>query len=99
MKNTCHLQGLDHKFPKTNMTITISVKLFASLAAYKPYATDKPRCDIVMQEGATIKQLVVKIGVPADQVRTISLNDKIVKSEVVLSDGDVLILFPTIAGG
>ncbi len=81
------------------MTITISVKLFASLAVYKPYATDKPTCDIVMQENATIEQLVLQLGMPVDKVRTISLNEKIVKSDAVLTNGDVLILFPAIAGG
>jgi molybdopterin converting factor small subunit len=92
-------RGLDHKLQKPNMTITISVKLFASLAAYKPYETDNPTCDIMLPEDATIEQLVLKLGIPVDKVRTISLNEKIVKSDIVLSDGDILILFPTIAGG
>jgi len=81
------------------MTITITVKFFASLAAYKPYATDKPTCDIVIQEGATIEQLVLQLGIPVDKVRTLSLNERIVKSDTVLENGDVLILFPAIAGG
>lgn len=81
------------------MAITISVKLFASLAAYKPAEFDSPTCSIVTHDEATIEQLILQLGIPVDKVRTISHNEKLVKSDTILADGDILILYPAIAGG
>ena len=81
------------------MAITVTVKFFASLAAFSPCATDAPACDIAIDEHATIEQLITQLGIPADKVRTISLNGKIVKTDAMLADGDSLTLYPAIAGG
>ncbi len=81
------------------MTITISLKLFATLGKYKPSDTSGSSFDIELNQDMTIEQLVLQLGVRKKKVRTISLNEKIVKIDTVLADGDVLILFPTIAGG
>lgn len=81
------------------MKITISVKLFTTLAKYKPSGSSESTFDLELNERTTIEQLVSQLGAPREKVKTISLNEKIVKLDAVLADGDVLILFPTIAGG
>ncbi len=81
------------------MSMTISVKLFASLAKYKPSHVESASFVVELNEGATVGELASELGIPKDKIRTISLNSKIVKIQAVLEDGDYLILFPAIAGG
>lgn len=80
-------------------TISISVKLHASLAKYKPTEADSLKFTLKILEEMTITQLLVKLSIPDEDIKMISLNDKLVKDTSTLSDGDRLILFSTIAGG
>lgn len=78
----------------------ITVKLFASLARYKPSHIDAGSpIEIMMTPGATVEEVIFEMGLPQDKVRTITVNEGIVKVDSQLYDGDVLTLFPSIAGG
>lgn len=80
-------------------TISISVKLHASLGQYKPADADSLRFDMQLVEETTVLQLLTSLSIPDGIIKMISLNDRLVKNTATLSDGDRLILFSTIAGG
>lgn len=79
--------------------IKINVKLFASLAKYKPCHIDESTFERTISPGITVEQMIHEMGLPLDKVRTISVNGAIVRIDYHLYDGDTVILFPTIAGG
>ena len=81
------------------MTITVSVKLFASLAKYSPSKTKNSYFEVKLDKETTVECLASKLGIPKDQIRTISLNGKIVEIQTVLAHKNTIILFPAIAGG
>ncbi len=78
---------------------TITIKLHASLVAYSPAGADSPTFDFDITDEMTVKQLLLKLSIPHEIIKMISLNDKLVKNSAKLSEGDQLILFSTIAGG
>ncbi len=78
---------------------SISIKLHASLAEYKPADADSLTFDMAIDEGMTVLQILAKLFIPSEIVKMISINNKLVKNTATLSDGDKLILFSTIAGG
>lgn len=82
-----------------NKTISISVKLFALLAHYKPNGVESSSFTMEIENGMSVEQFILVHDLPAEKIKTISLNDKLVKKTATLQDGDRLILFPTIAGG
>lgn len=80
-------------------TISVSVKLHGSLSQYQPVDADSLKFDMTIVEETTVFQLLVKLSIPDEIVKMISINDKLVKNTATLSDGDQLVLFSTIAGG
>jgi len=77
----------------------ITVKLFASLAKYKPSQADESTFAITVAPGNTVEQAILEMGLPLEKVRTVSVNQEVVKLDHHLYDGDIVTLFPTIAGG
>lgn len=84
---------------RTYNTISISVKLYASLAEYKPVEADSPEFTMEMDAKISIEELIEQLKIPLEKIKMISLNDKLVKNGVTLSNGDRIVLFSTIAGG
>ena len=82
-----------------NKTISISVKLHPSLGQYKPTDVNSLKFDREITEETTVLELLTILSIPDETIKMISLNDKLVKKNATLSDGDRLILFSTIAGG
>ena len=80
------------------MKITVSLKLFASLAKYKP-CDDGPTCYVTVPVGTTVADLARDLAVPLEKVRMILINETTCDLETVLAEGDYIVLFPTIAGG
>jgi len=77
----------------------ITIKLFASLAKFKPPQVGEPSFEITIIPGKTVEQVILELGLPAAKISTFSVNKKIVKEDQQLYDGDFVIFFPTIAGG
>ena len=76
----------------------ITVKLFATLHKYRP---DAPRTGLALDvpEGADIAKVLPLLGVP-DRVPLVAMvNEKVEHLDCVLKEGDVLSLFPPVAGG
>lgn len=79
--------------------IEVQVKLYATLRRYQPQLRLGEALSISLPEGATVAQLVAKLGIPASTVKTVFVKGEIVKEEHALRDGDDVGIFPPIAGG
>ena len=79
-----------------NNYISVTVKLFADLRAYGP---DRTEFDI--QTGSTINFILEKYKIPKDDKDLIIMVNgrPHIKSDFVLKDGDIVAIFPIIAGG
>ena len=84
--------------------MNITFKLFASLGDYLP-ASVRPANEMPLpvQEGATITQVIEPFGLPPKLVHLVLVNGKYIapdqRATHVLQDGDVLAIWPPIAGG
>lgn len=79
----------------------IRLQLFASLSRYLPGGGggESQGVSFELPDGTTLGALVQRLGVP-DEVPRISLvNGRDAEAEQVLKDGDVVSLFPPLAGG
>ena len=84
--------------------MNITFKLFATLTDYLP-ATSR-RSNIVMLDvaaDATISQIIAPFGLPPKLVHLVLVNGRYIEPELrlstTLSEGDVLAIWPPIAGG
>lgn len=80
----------------SNEKITVTVKFFANLRKYGP-----PKSKDTYPKGSVVKDILDKYQVPEDERNTVILiNTKPhQKVKTVLNDGDVVSIFPPIAGG
>jgi sulfur carrier protein ThiS len=84
--------------------IRITLKLFASLTKYLPDACRKSReMPIEIDAGATIDSIIAPLGMPAPLVKLVLLNGVFVppdeRAATRFADGDVLAIWPPVAGG
>lgn len=82
------------RFSKTGKDMRINAKLFATLQRDRFESRD-----FDVPEGSTVRDVIRSIGIPAEQVTLIFINNRHSTLEALLSDGDVLALFPPIGGG
>ena len=82
----------------------ITLKLFATLTDYLPYAARRDNLvHLTLPEGTTVAQAYAPYGLPAKLVHLVLVNGVYVAPEHRLShelrEGDVLAIWPPIAGG
>jgi sulfur carrier protein ThiS len=82
----------------------ITFKLFATLTDYlPPHARRSNVMNMEVDDGATIAQIIEPFGMPDKLVHLVLVNGTYIQPEArashVLSDGDVLAIWPPIAGG
>lgn len=73
----------------------ITVKCFANLTQFQP----KNSKAFEIQENETVGSVLDRLGVPADQVALVFVNNVITGRDTVLKDGDSMGIFPPIGGG
>ncbi|MCX8044505.1 MAG: MoaD/ThiS family protein [Desulfobacterota bacterium] len=85
-------------------TITIELKLFMFLKKYLPAGATEGKARYEIEEGATIKDLLERLGIPIEEDKIIVINgishkqsDK--TNAIRLKQDDVVAIFPPIAGG
>jgi len=81
----------------------INFKTGGMLADVLPAGADDDQAVLDMPEGATIIDVMARLGLPEDDFYLVILNDvvcpKTTRSTTVLSDGDELGIFPPLKGG
>ena len=79
----------------------IVVKLFATLREYLPSGSDKYSCTMDLKEATTVAEIVEQLKIPREIPLIILVNgiQHQEKEKKVLQEGDVLSIFPPVAGG
>ena len=77
----------------------VEVRLFATLARYLPDDNDAGVTFVDVAEGSTVAEAARALGIPADLSRIVLVNDRDAADDRRLAAGDVVTLFPPLAGG
>ena len=78
----------------------IEIKVFSSLRhhiANSDKRLDGDKCDI--PEGTTVTQVLKMLGIPEEEAQFLLINGRNAKGGSILNKGDVLHVFPLLAGG
>ncbi len=77
--------------------MVIILKLFGGLQEFLPNRTNPH--SVELDEGADVVDVLKIFGVPKEKPRVLLVNGRHVELDYVLQDGDVLAVFPPVAGG
>ena len=81
----------------------IHFELYASLMRYLPAQADRHRVTVEVPAEVTPHQLLERFGIPRDEARLVVLNGVFVppsaRDSARLREGDVLAVWPPVAGG
>ena len=82
----------------------ITLKLFASLARHLPTEVrSRHRLDLEVEPGTTVLDLIRRQGIPADQCAIVLVDGvwvaTVERAARVLKEGEVLAIWPPVAGG
>jgi len=77
----------------------IGIKVFATLTKYFPSIPLGQVIEVELDDGDTLGDLLKKIGIPEHEVKIALRNGKPCALSQVLAEGDILSLFPSVAGG
>lgn len=82
------------------MDINVRLKLFASYRQHLPPNSQGFACDLGVPAGTRAIDLLSRFDVPTgDGASVILVNGRSVEPEQVLVEGDVIAVFPAMAGG
>ncbi|HET7379697.1 MAG TPA: MoaD/ThiS family protein [Gaiellales bacterium] len=77
----------------------IEVRLFATLVAYLPPGSRDGAIALDVPDGSTVREVVHRLRIPADLERVTLVNGADAAADARLRTGDVVTLFPPLAGG
>ena len=77
----------------------ITLKLFASLGRYLPAGAHDNAVRLEVEPGATPRLLIHHISLPPDLCHLVMVNGRHVQHGAVLEEGDVVAIWPPVAGG
>jgi len=83
--------------------MSITLKLFAALADYLPPERKYNAVEVDIKPETTISDLVTRFGLPPKLVHLVLVNGVYIAPEQravrIVADGDVLAIWPPVAGG
>jgi molybdopterin converting factor small subunit len=79
--------------------VKVEVHFFATLSAYRPGGTDGDGLTLDVPDGTTVRDLIRALRVPPDVDCLRVVNGRDAPPDQRLVDGDVVSLFPPLAGG
>lgn len=79
--------------------MNIQLKLLAVYRRYLPSDDQGDACDLEVAAGTRIADLLARFGIPADASSVILINGRSTDPERPLEDGDIVAVFPAMAGG
>ncbi|SFQ99653.1 Sulfur carrier protein ThiS (thiamine biosynthesis) [Desulfoscipio geothermicus DSM 3669] len=77
----------------------IEVRVFSGLEKFLPNKSFGEPLPVELPEGGTIRDLLLKIGIPKDHVFTILVDGKHRSFDYTVRDGERISLFPPVGGG
>ncbi len=77
----------------------IEVKLFATLRDYLPKGSSQFSVKMKMEESSRVQDILTQLKIPEEMPKIILVNGVHGKKDQVLKDGDVVSVFPPVAGG
>ncbi len=80
-------------------TMEIEVKLFANFRDYLPKGSDRFSCKMTINDSERVAEVLQRLGLPKDHPKIILINGVHAKEDDPLRSGDVLSVFPPVAGG
>ena len=82
--------------------MTVQVRLFGEFRSHLPPGSTGGQGKVELPEGATVFTLVERLGLPYEAeegVLAVAVNDEVTDLKAPLSEGDVVSMFPPLAGG
>jgi molybdopterin converting factor small subunit len=79
-------------------TVTVSVKLFATLKKYLPPGSEEGT-SVKLPTGSTVLDVIDALKIPRDHAGMLVAGDTYVEKETLLTEGLQLSIFPPLAGG
>jgi sulfur carrier protein len=77
----------------------IEVKLFATLRDYLPKGSGRFSCKMEVDSSTRVQDILSRLKIPEEVPKIILVNGVHGKREQILKEGDVLSVFPPVAGG
>ncbi|MGC9333757.1 MAG: MoaD/ThiS family protein [Anaerolineae bacterium] len=77
----------------------VSLKLFATFRQYLPPEAKGSVVELEVSPGTRVSELLSGAGVPLQESPMILVNGRGIDSDQVLVEGDVVAVFPAMAGG
>ena len=77
----------------------IEVKLFATLRDYLPQGSSRFSCKMEVDGQTRVQDVLLKLKIPEEMPKIILVNGIHGKNDQILKDGDILSVFPPVAGG
>ena len=77
----------------------IDIRLFANLTKYLPPGAEGRQARLTVPEGTTVKGILDRLAIPHELAKLTMVDGVQRKSDAVLHPGNVLSVFPPIAGG
>jgi molybdopterin converting factor small subunit len=79
--------------------VRVEVRLFATLARYLPDGHQAGAAILEVPDGSTVADVARTLGIPGDTSCIVLVNDADADEASALRPGDVVTLFPPLAGG
>jgi molybdopterin converting factor small subunit len=79
--------------------MNVRLKLFATFRRYLPPGSQGNACHIKVPAGTRVADLLARFDLPTDESKVILVNGRDADPERVLEEGDVVGVFPSMAGG
>jgi len=77
----------------------IEIALYATLSQYLPPGAQNRKAVIEVQDGATVRDVMTRLGIPGDLPNILLVNGRQAGEDTPLTDGQTLAIFPPLAGG
>lgn len=77
----------------------IEVKLFATLRDYLPKGSSRFSCKMEIDGPTKVEEILARLKIPEEMPKIILVNGTHAKKDQTLKEGDVLSIFPPVAGG
>ena len=80
-------------------SMEIEIKLFATLRDYLPKGSSRFSCKMEVGHPTRVQDILLRLKIPEDMPKIILVNGIHGKKEQILNEGDVVSIFPPVAGG